>query len=103
MKIDLNHYSVVDEQAAFNALVDRFGEEMKEKFRLKMQQGYSGWMDDSDEELIPSLLNSLQQHLQKGGDQMIDVGNLTVMLWNLHYVPSVNPTREGEKEVPQED
>ncbi|KKM74686.1 hypothetical protein LCGC14_1397750, partial [marine sediment metagenome] len=45
MKIDLDRYSVIDEQAAFNALVDRFGEVMKGKFKLKLDQGYSGWMD----------------------------------------------------------
>ena len=100
MKIDLNRYSVVDEQAAFNALVDEFGEAMKIKFELKMEQGYSGWMDESDSELIPSLIHSLHQHVEKGGDQMIDVGNLAAMLWNLHYIPAAvefSPTREGEK------
>jgi len=106
MKIDLDRYSVIDEQAAFNALLDRFGEAMKGKFKLKLDQGYSGWMDESNPDLISTLLDSIEIHLAKGGDQMIDVGNLAAMLWNLNYTPvavELSPTREGKEIRPPED
>ncbi len=87
MKINLDRFSVVDEEAAFNALVDKFGAEMKAKFKLKLDQGKGGWMDESDPDLILELRNSLHEHLAKGGAQMIDVANLAAMLWNLSYLP----------------
>ncbi len=87
MKINLDRFSVVDEEAAFNALVDKFGAEMKAKFKLKLDQGKGGWMDESDPDLMSTLLDGIEVHLAKGGNQMVDVGNLAAMLWNLSYLP----------------
>ena len=59
MKINLDHYAVVDEQAAFNALVDKFADAMKSKFGVKLKQGFSGWMGESDTDLIYTLSTAI--------------------------------------------
>lgn len=60
-------------------MVDAFAAEMKEKLRLKHEQGYGGW-DDPD--LHALIVGKLREHVERGEGQRVDVANLAAMLWH---------------------
>ena len=71
------------EVEALNTLVDSFAAEMKLKLARKFLHGRSGW--DSPESkafLEASLAEHMVRHLETGG-QLVDIGNIAAMLWNI--------------------
>lgn len=61
-------------------VVDNFSEEMKKKLREKYSEGFYGWDDPNNKDLIK---HELKIHIEKDGEQYIDIANLSMMLWNL--------------------
>jgi len=77
----------IAESARLSRLVSYFADAMREKLWKKLNQGYSGWNDDTDPGLHEMLLEKLFEHVDKvkAGDrkQLVDIANLCAMLWNL--------------------
>lgn len=61
-------------------VVDNFSEEMKKKLRMKRYEGFHGWDKPNNKDLIK---HELKKHIEKDGEQYIDIANLSMMLWNL--------------------
>lgn len=68
------------ELIAFDHMLNAFVSEMREKFRYKFNQGFRGW---DDPQMLQTVWELLEQHVRRGPAQMIDVGLLSAMVWNL--------------------
>lgn len=69
-------------------LAFRFADAMREKLWKKYDEGFRGWDDDSDSSALDELRRKLGVCILKynnGADpsQLVDIGNLSAMLWNL--------------------
>ena len=73
-------HGLTAEMTALDALVDAFALEMKKKLYKQYVKGYHGWDDPEMKALLETKLN---EHVQRGEEQMVDVANLAAMLWNM--------------------
>lgn len=62
----------------YRNVVNRFVSLMELKFGEKNRDGYTGWDDPKNKDMI---LRKLKKNLDDG--DYVDVGNLVVMLWSL--------------------
>ncbi len=81
MKVNPVDYLAPDEKTAFRTLLVFFAQALGRKFDEKHEQGRRGWANGSDPDLKRHLLESLRRHVDKG--DMVDVGVLAAMIWNL--------------------
>lgn len=63
--------------------VDTFALAMKDKLREKELEGYDGWDDPECKEGIESALYVHVARQIDGSDQLVDIANLSMMLWHL--------------------
>ena len=65
---------------ALDACVDAFSEDMKRKLVKKFLEGKSGWDDPGWTK--EQIMKSLKEHIDKDNEDMIDVANFAMFLWN---------------------
>ena len=85
----------VSEVEALSQCVGDFAEAMRRKLWKKLREGYGGWNDDSDPDVIDSLRDKLHEHVKRyfgpgsesGSEtdpkQLVDIANLVMMLWRI--------------------
>jgi len=80
----------IDEQEALQSLVRKFGDAMRSKLKRKYLEGYTDWDNPA---LYRILQAKLLDHVARGFDRenMVDIGNLAAMLWNMAGVLPVTP------------
>ena len=79
------NWEIKSDRDDLSMLVALFGEEMRQKLRKKLEQGYKYWNDASDDHVVEDLRDKLIDHVEryKKGDpkQLVDIANLAAMLW----------------------
>jgi len=72
----------IKEQMELLQLVNNASGEMKNKLLAKQKEGYTGWNNPKNKQMI---FDSLKEHIDKplkDPNQWIDVANLAIILWN---------------------
>lgn len=65
---------------SLDACVDAFADAMKRKLKEKFLQGKTGWDDPFwTKDMI---IDALKEHIEKGNEDMVDVANFAMFLWN---------------------
>lgn len=99
MRIDLKHYTEVNEFKAFKGLLEKFSREALTKFNDRMEDNHPmSWTYD-DEDTIDTLISGLEHNIKKivenikakknkenypvDADRYVDALNYLAMLYNL--------------------
>ena len=75
------------EVSALQHLVDDFSDAMETKLIEKHHQGYRGWNNPANKDMIAK---SLKEHVERGTDEYVDIANLAAMMWNFERMEAAD-------------
>lgn len=81
LNIDFEQEGAEAEANEFANLAYQFADDMVLKFAKKLNESFQGWKSPAFKK---QLLKSLKEHIKKG--DMIDVGIIALMIWNLSKI-----------------
>jgi hypothetical protein len=88
-RVHINILQQLSEFEGLSQLVSRFSDVMRARLWEKMEEGYEGWSDTTDPNLIENVQDSLFRSIEKYKEgetkQLVDIANLAAILW-LHQV-----------------
>jgi len=74
--------NIEQEKEKLKVVVYKFTAELHKKLFKKIEEGYEGWNEIKNKEMIKS---TLIDKLKKGltGDNLVDIANYCMFLWNI--------------------